>query len=235
MIKRFAAIAALACAPCAHANDFPSVGTLSQDQFHKLSQDLGAAFSYKGVTPATPLGPLGVDVGIEVTDTKMENSSIFALAGAGNQSHVTIPKLHVYKGLPAGFDIGAFIAGSPDINATLFGAELRYAILDDGLATPAVGMRLSGTNASGLGDLRVSTAAFDVMVSKKFALVTPYAGAGAVRVMSNVSGSPLGKERFNKGRYFGGVNVNLLAVNLAVEAEKMGGNTSLSAKIGWRF
>jgi hypothetical protein len=235
MIKRIAAIAALASASFANANDFPSVGTLTQDQFHKLSQDLGAAFSYKGVTPATPLGPLGIDVGIEVTDTKVQNSSVFALAGAGNRSHVTIPKLHVHKGLPAGFDIGAFIAGSPDINATLLGAEVRYAILDDGLATPAVGMRLSGTKATGLGDLRVSTAAFDVVASKKFALVTPYVGGGVVRVMSHVSGSALAKERFSKGRYFGGVNVNLLAVNLAVEAEKMDGNTSLSAKIGWRF
>jgi hypothetical protein len=34
---------------------------------------------------------------------------------------------------------------------------------------------------------------------------------------------------------FGGVNVNLLAVNLAFEAEKMGDNVSLSAKLGWRF
>jgi hypothetical protein len=29
--------------------------------------------------------------------------------------------------------------------------------------------------------------------------------------------------------------VNLLAVNLAFEAEKMGDNVSLSAKLGWRF
>jgi hypothetical protein len=235
MIKRLVAFTALACAQSAHANDFPSVGTLSQDQFHKLSQDLGAAFSYKGVTPATPLGLLGFDVGIELTDTKMENSSIFALAGAGDQSHVLIPKVHVHKGLPAGFDIGAFVAGAPDIDATLFGAELRYAILDDGLATPAVGVRLSGSKATGLGDLNVATAALDVTVSKKFTLITPYVGGGVVRVMSDVSGSGLAKEQFNKGRYFGGVNVNLLAVNLAFEAEKMGGNTSLSAKIGWRF
>jgi hypothetical protein len=235
MIKRLAAFAAIACVLPAHANDFANVRALSQDQFHKLSQDLGAAFSYKGVTPATPLGVIGFDVGLEVTDTKVENSSIFALAGAGSQSHVVVPKLHVNKGLWAGFDIGAFVAGSPDINATLFGADLRYAILDDGLATPAVGVRLSGTKATGLGDLKFATGALDVTVSKKFALVTPYVGGGAVRVMSNISGSTLTKERFNKGRYFGGVNVNLLAVNLAFEAEKMGGNTSLSAKIGWRF
>jgi len=31
------------------------------------------------------------------------------------------------------------------------------------------------------------------------------------------------------------VNLNLLAANLALEAEKMGDNTSLSAKLGFRF
>jgi hypothetical protein len=56
-----------------------------------------------------------------------------------------------------------------------------------------------------------------------------------VRVNSSVSGSTLAEEKFNKGRVFGGVNVNLLAINLAFEVEKMGDNTSLSAKIGWRF
>ena len=235
MIKRLAVAVAALFATLAHANDFPSVGSLTQDQFHKLSQDLGAAFSYKGVTPATPLGVIGFDVGIELTQTSIENSSVFALAGAGDQSNVLIPKFHIYKGLPAGFDIGAFISGVPDINATLFGVDLRYAVMDDGLTTPAIGLRLSGTKATGLGDLNVSTAAFDVMISKKFTFVTPYAGGGVVRTMSDVSGSSLAKENFNKGRYFGGVNVNLVAINLAFEAEKMGDNTSLSAKVGWRF
>jgi len=235
MIRRLAAVAAACFVPFAHASDFPSIGSLTQDQFHKLSQDLGAAFSYKGVTPATPLGLIGFDIGIEVTDTKIENSSIFALAGAGDQSHVVIPKLHIYKGLPAGFDIGAFIAAAPDIDATLFGADLRYAVMDDTLTSPAIALRLSGTKATGLGDLNVSTAAFDVMISKKFTFVTPYAGGGVVRTMSDVSGSGLAKESFNKGRYFGGVNVNLVAINFAFEAEKLGNNTSLSAKVGWRF
>lgn len=234
MISRLAPLLLLTAFPI-HAADFPSIGTLAQDEFHKISRDLGAAFSYKGVTPATPLGIAGFDVGIEVTETKMENSSLFALAGAGSQSRLIVPKFHVHKGLFGGIDIGAFIAAAPDVDASLFGAELRYAILDDGLATPAVGVRLSGTRASGLGDLRVSTAALDLVVSKKFTAITPYAGAGMVRVQSSVSGSSLGEERFNRSRVFGGLNVNLLAVNLAFEAEKMGDNTSLSAKVGWRF
>lgn len=235
MIRRIAVLAAIACTPAAHAADFPNVGTLTQDEFRRLSQDLGAAFSYKGVTPATPLGITGFDVGLEVTDTKMENSAVFARAGAGGQSRLVIPKLHLHKGLLAGLDIGAFVAAAPDVDATLFGGELRYAVLDDGLATPAVGIRLSGSKATGTGDLKIHTAAADVIVSKKFTVITPYAGGGVVRVQSSVSGSPLAEEKFNKGRVFGGVNVNLLAINLAFEVEKMGDNTSLSAKIGWRF
>ena len=235
MIKRMLTLALAASAWTAHAAEFSSIGALSQDEFLRLSRDLGAAISYKGVTPATPLGALGFDVGIEVTDTKLESSDAFARAGAGGHSHLVIPKLHVYKGLFGGLDIGAFIAGSSEVSATVFGADLRYAILDDGLATPAVALRLSGTKASGLGDLSLSTLALDVMASKKFTALTPYAGAGSVRVLSNASGTTLNEVRFNKGRVFGGLNVNLLGANLALEAEKMGGNTSLSAKLGLRF
>lgn len=235
MIRRLAALAAVVCAPNLHAADFPDIATLTQDEFRRLSRDLGAAFSYKGVTPATPLGITGFDVGLEVTDTTMENSAIFARAGAGSRSRLAIPKLHVHKGLLGGFDIGAFIAAAPDVDATLFGGELRYAVLDDGLATPAVGIRLSGSKATGTGALEIATAAADVIVSKRFTAITPYAGAGTVRVQSSVSGSALAEEKFNKGRVFGGVNVNLLAINFAFEVEKMGDNTSLSAKVGWRF
>ena len=32
--------------------DFATVGTLAQGEFRRMSEDLGAAFSYKGVTPA---------------------------------------------------------------------------------------------------------------------------------------------------------------------------------------
>lgn len=234
MIRRLAPLL-LATAFPATASDFSNVGSLTQDEFHRLSQDLGAAFSYKGVTPATPLGVVGFDVGLEISDTKLENSNVFALAGAGNQSHITVPKLHIYKGLWGGVDIGAFIAGAPDVSASLFGADIRYAVLDDTLTSPAMGVRLSGTVASGMGDLKVSTGALDLMVSKKFTAITPYAGVGAVRVQTSVSGSSLSKERFNESRFFAGVNVNLVALNLAFEAEKMGDNTSLSAKVGWRF
>jgi hypothetical protein len=235
MIRSLVVAAALVAAFPALGADFGSLGALSQDEYHNLASDLGAAFSYKGVTPATPLGPVGFDVGVEVTDTRIAHSDALARAGAGDHSDVVIPKLHVYKGLFGGLDIGAFVAGSSELGASLFGADLRYALLDDTLATPAVAVRLSGTKATGLGDLSFATGALDLMVSKKFLALTPYAGAGAVYVRSSARGTALSDGAFATGRVFGGVNLNLVGVNLALEAENMAGSTSISAKLGLRF
>jgi hypothetical protein len=232
--RSIAALVLCAVLP-ATAAEFGTLGVLAQGEFRQLSEDLGAAFSYKGVTPATPLGVTGFDIGVEVTSTRVENSSIFRLAGAGGPSSLIVPKLHVHKGLWGRLDIGAFIGGASDVDATLYGAEVRYALLDDGIAAPAVGLRLSGTKAAGVGDLSIATGALDLTVSKKFAVLTPFAGAGMVRVQSSARGTALAEENFNRSRVFAGLNLNLLAANLAFEAEKMGNNTSLSAKLGLRF
>ena len=227
-------IAALALPLFAHAGEFTSLGSLTQQQFRLLGEDLGAALSYKGVTPGTPLGALGVDIGIAVTDTSMEHSEVFAIAGAGSQSHVLVPKLHVAKGLPGGFDIAAFAGGSGDVGAGLFGGEVRYTAFD-GIAFPAFAVRLSGTMATGMGDLRVSTASVDAMLSKSFVVATPYIGGGVTRVQAKALGTSLSTEKFDQGRVFGGVSVNLVGANFVLELEKSGDNTSISAKVGMRF
>ncbi len=78
----------------AQAGDLNGFANLTQDQFHKLSEDLGATLSYKGVTPATPLGLVGFDLGLEVSATDVKNSDLFRLAGGGDRSTIYVPKLH---------------------------------------------------------------------------------------------------------------------------------------------
>jgi opacity protein-like surface antigen len=233
-MKMLLAAAAATIVLPAHAGDFTNLGALSQQEFRLVSEDLGAAFSYKGVTPAKRLGPAGFDVGVEVTQTQLENSSLFAKAGAGDLGDVLVPKFHVNAGFFGGFDIGAFIGGTSDLDATVFGMDFRYAVLEDTLTTPAVAVRMSGTRTNGMA-IRVGTVAADVMVSKTLTLLTPYGGVGIARVRSKASGSALSDETFNKGRFFGGVNLNMGIANFAIEAEKMGDNASYSAKVGLRF
>ena len=234
MIARIVLAGALAAAAApAPAADFGSLGRLSQGEFRSLAEDLGAAFAYKGVAPAAGLGVLGLDVGLEVTDTRLAHGALFERAGEGGHSDLVVAKVHVRKGLPGGIDIGAFAGVPSSFGAALFGADLGVALLRDSLATPAVALRLSGTRATGTGNVRVSTAAIDAMVSKGFTAITPYAGAGVVRVMAR--GAGFGDESFDRGRAFAGIDLNLAAVDLAFEAEKMGGTHCLSAKLGLRF
>ena len=230
-----AALGGLATTSPARAADFPDIGNLVQGEFRDIARDLGAVSSYKGITPATPLGTLGFDVGLEVTHTQLENSRLFSLAGADDYSSLVIPKVHIHKGLPANFDISAFVGGATQVDAYIWGAAIRWTLADDGLVYPAIGVRASATKTTGTGDLKVATAALDLLVSKKFTVVTPYVGAGVVRTEASVANSFLAKEKIDESRVFGGVNLNLVAVNLAFEAEKLGDNVSLSAKVGWRF
>src|SRR5258708_14277317 len=58
------------------AADINQIQTLTQDDFHKLSQDLGAALSYKPLTPTAPLGITGFDMGLAATAPPIKNSDV---------------------------------------------------------------------------------------------------------------------------------------------------------------
>ena len=123
------------------AADINQIQNLTQDDFHKLSQDLGAALSYKPLTPTAPLGITGFDVGVAVTSTSIKNSDVLQKAGAGDHSTLPVPSLRVHKGLPFGVDVGAMVGAVPGTNVRLYGAEVRYAIVSGGDARTRVGGR----------------------------------------------------------------------------------------------
>ena len=83
--------------------------------------------------------------------------------------------------------------------------------------------------------LTAGNAYAQALEKKKLTFVTPYVGAGAVRTQSKASVANLQEETISKSRVFIGVNANFLLANIAFEAEKLGDNTSLSAKLGFRF
>ena len=203
-----------------------------QSDFKVFSEDLGSALSYKALTPPEPLGITGFDLGLEVTSTKMRNLD---QATGSSLTNLVVPKLHVFKGLPLGIDVGAFYSAVPTTNIKLYGGELRYAIMEGGVASPAVGIRGSLTKLSGVDQLAFSTKALDVSVSKGFAMVTPYAGVGSVWVDSDPNIVGLKKETFRQTKVFAGANINLGFSNFALEYDKTGSATSYGAKLGFRF
>ncbi len=231
-------LAILLATPSVHAaENIDQLNQLGQTEFRNLSEDLGAALSYKAVTPAEPLGITGFDLGLEVTATKLQNPSAWDHASSGSApSTLYVPKLHLHKGLPAGFDIGAFYTSVPSSNIKLWGAEMRYALIKGDSVTPALGVRGSYSKLNGVNQLDFNTCSLELAISKGFLMFTPYAGIGRVWTVSEPVGVVnLKKEEFSQGKYFVGGNLNFGLANFALEADKTGDATSYNAKLGFRF
>ena len=240
MKKLITLLCTLGLAQPALAANISTLGALGQSEFKTLSEDLGAALSYKPVTPAAPLGVIGFDIGLEVTQTDTTKSAQIWSKATGNGSTVSkvyVPKLHVAKGLPFGVDVAAFYSKIPTTNISLAGAELRYAIMEGGLAMPAVAVRGAFTKLGGVDQLSLDTKSLDFSISKGFAMLTPYAGVGQVWVNSKANLTPfkLSDEKFTQSKIFVGANLNLGFTNLAAELDKTGGIQSISVKMGFRF
>ena len=232
------AVLLAAIPPAIAADNIDQINQLNQTNFRNLSEDLAAAASYKGVIPATPLGLTGFDIGVEVSATTLQHTEVWNLASSGGtpSDTVYVPKLHLHKGLPAGFDLGAFYSSVPDTDMTLWGAEVRYAILEGGVLKPALGLRGTYSKLSGINELDFHTTGLELLVSMAFTIFTPYAGVGQIWTTSEPVGvSNVKKEEFSQGKYFVGGNLNLGLINFALEADKTGDAASYSAKIGFRF
>ena len=174
----------------AMAKDISFTQAIGQGAFKSLSEQAGAAISYRNTAPAAPLGVTGFDIGIEASAMDIKSDSTYWRAAFGNDapSYLLLPKVRVRKGLPFGIDVGAMYSYVPDSNVKLFGFEASKAILDGSMATPALGIRGTYTRLIGVDDLDLQTAGIDASLSKGIAFLTPYVGVGGVWVNSKATG-----------------------------------------------
>lgn len=242
-MKKLLSLISLACMaqPALAAGNISNLN-INQADFRALSEDLSSTISYKPVMPTEALGATGFDMGIEVTQTEMAktaNSKVWNTitnGSSGSVSNLYVPKLHIDKGLPFGIDVALVYSKIPTTNISLIGGEVRYALVDGGMATPAVGLRVAMTKLSGVSVLSMDTKSADISVSKGFTVFKPYIGLGQVWTNSTPNGNfSLVKESFTQGKVFGGLNLNLGATNFCLEYDKTGSAASTSLKIGFRW
>lgn len=199
-------------------------GTVQQQQqnFKDLSKEIGFGLSYFPMAPAEPLGILGFDIGVEATALDINEDKPYWKQMGDFPGMLPIPRLHVQKGLPFGIDIGAIYSSIPSTNISLWGGELKWAFLKGGITTPAVALRGTYTKLNGVNNLDLNTMGYDISISKGFAIFTPYAGVGQVKIESdpkNIPGNPLTKESITETKYFAGLKVGLGLVNMVAEAD----------------
>jgi hypothetical protein len=220
--------------PAFAGSDLNKVQNLAQSEFAGLAKDFTAAASYKGVSPAEPLGIIGFDVGAEVSATQLQHADVWRKAGYDHTS-VYMPKLHVHKGLPFNIDVAGSLTAVPGSDIKLVGGEIKYAIIPGGIALPAVAVRAAATRLYGVDQLDLSTKSVELTVSKGFLMLTPYAGIGQVWGTLTPNVANLKKETPSASKLFAGLNVNLGLANLAAEVDRTGDNQTVSAKLGFRF
>ncbi len=219
------------------ADSLNTLDQLTQGQFKSLAENLGAATHYKSLSPAEPLGLIGFDVAVELSATDIDEDAVFDAASSGDfdPDQLLMARLHVHKGLPFGLDIGASYGTTLDTDFTVFGAELRYAILEGSTITPALALRGTYSQVSGDDALDMQNAGLELSVSKGFLMLTPYAGVGIVRTIAEADDAAnLSKETVDQTKLYAGVNVNL-GFNFGVEADQTGDHTTYSVKAGLRF
>ena len=196
---------------------------MAQSEFEDLSKEVGLLISYVPLAPAESLGILGFDVGFEVTGAKISAGSTFwqaAVSDGNPPDYIVLPKLHVQKGLPFGLDIGAVFSTVPGSNITLYGGELKWAVLKGSIVSPAVAVRGTYTTLSGVDDLDASTYGLDASVSKGFGPLTPYGGIGQVWI-STAENAGLGLDDVSTSstKLFVGTKLKILLLSVALQAD----------------
>jgi len=217
-------LAVMAAAGNSMAWDIRIPAGFGQGEFKDLTREFGSAIAYRNLAPAEPLGITGFDVAAQASfiNIDKEASQWRKVTGSDAPSYVAYPTVRARKGLPFGVDLGAMYSYISNTSIQLYGAEISKAILEGGIASPALGIRGSYTMLTGAGDLSLQTAGIDASISKGFIFVTPYAGGGMLWLdgKSNSSAVSLKSESIWQPRGFVGVKISPLPlVGLTAELE----------------
>ncbi len=206
----------------------------AQPAFDGFVEEIGMVTAYNPVAPAEPYGITGFDVGMALTMYSID-ATTWADAMPSAPSTLPVPRLMARKGLPFGVDVAGSYISVPGTNMTLMGGEVRYAILDGSMATPAVSVSGNMGKLSGVSGLDVSTFGLDLAVSKGFLMLTPYAGVGNVWISGSESaGLGLADHSATKLRSYVGARFSMGIFNFVGQVDQ--GDTtsySLRANIGF--
>lgn len=220
-------LSTLIAAPAfAEKYDFSIPADFANSQLNDLVQEAGTMIAYRAVAPAEPGGLTGFDIGIEASFVKIDNSLWEEVLESNDvPSYLPVPRAHVRKGLPFGFDLGASYAMIPSSNIKVIGGELQYAIMDGSMALPALALRGHYSTLRGVDDLDLETYGADAVLSKGFLFLTPYVGVGVLRSDGEYTGSNptlqanLQDQRVTTQRVFGGVQIAMALLRLTLDAE----------------
>jgi hypothetical protein len=231
-----AAAALLTALPAAAWEVRPDAPEEAFEAFHQRFATAAYHYPRHG---AAPLGLVGFDVYVDLAVDQDFDAEPFydeAVSGGLPGDLLAVSRVGARKGLPGGIDLGASYAWALDGDVKLLSADLQWAIIDGGLLSPALSLRLTGTRSLDEGAYQLEQYGGELLLSKGFTVLTPYVGAGMVYsdgTLERLDGSELSTED-TQAVFYGGVTLNLLLPKITVEVEK-GEAVQAAVKVAFGF
>ena len=221
-MRQFTLALALCCAAfnaSAYDADFSIdcsvVNPTCQSDFRSISRDITAALDYKALGPAESTGITGIGIGAIATYVSVDSEAAWQNVTGEDVSAIGMAGAVLRKGLPFGLDLGAFYAAVPGADVSVYGGEVRWAILGGGIAEPALAVRGAFTRTSGIDDFDFDAYSLDASISK---------GNGGLE-----------KEEIDAEKFFVGLRFGLALLDITPEYENIDGRDVYNLLIGLSF
>ncbi len=234
--------------------------------FKALSLELGQVLGPKFLAPAETLGQAGFDLGVDISLSTVDGTGAHwrALNGGGTDNFVT-GQLHLRKGLPFSFEVGATLGHLFNSEMFLVGTELKFSLNEGFVYLPDIAVRGTFNTLVGAPDMNLATTGFDISISKAFGVVgamslTPYLGYNQLIIISSsrlLDVSPedptqptinemtgeldfqpefvFGTEVQTVNRFFVGTRLIFGVLNLTLEGAFSGEVQTYSGRVGFDF
>jgi hypothetical protein len=158
--------------------------SLTQDAWHQFTKEGGMVIYFRSLTDAQPLGAGHFEASLLQWNTKIDETqdawnntfvhpdSTHWLIGG---DELPFPGLSVRAGITNKLDAGIYWSERPGANYGIIGGQLQYNFINDSTKNWFVSSRLSFNSLYGPEDLNLSVYGADVLVSKKFRVVSDWA------------------------------------------------------------
>ena len=165
-------------------------------RFAAFARQLGAGLTSVNLAPPETLGHSGFSVTAELSVVQFDQSD-FAMPTEqydGSRPGITgallLPSIHIRKGLPWSFEVGARVAWIEKSRMGAATGELKWAINEGFTYLPDIGVRAYATRLFNSKDFDLTAGGLDLGLGKQFAIggmvtLTPYVGWNMVWVAAN--------------------------------------------------
>lgn len=158
----------------------------ANSNFRSFARQFGAAMSSTSLTPPETLGHLGFSVNAEVSVVDFRGGPALPTADDFT-GPLLMPSVHLRKGLPWSFELGARAAWIQNSHMGVGTVELRWAINEGYAFLPDIALRAHLSKLLNARNLDLTTGGVDLSIGKRFAIagaltLAPYVGWNLVFV-----------------------------------------------------